>query len=296
MCCACKPGYKQSVEQLNFKQFTPGSAHEMTILTHDEYLATATHVSPWAQLSGWHLLNNYRDLMHVLFLGTCKDLLASNVKLLAVYNLLPGNPQEALDKRLRAFSEDMYHECKSAHLALRRRALTRANLSMDKSQFVELGSVFKAAQIKCMVYFFTKRMLAVAGSIPHGELVAMCNWTLLRAINIFDSSGLLLTPADAAEASRCLDNHLMSWQVLSHRFAEHRCYFLRPKHHGLAHLAQSIKRNRLNPRSYQCYDEESFIGRVKRFCSKCHGRTASLRSIQRYLLLLGFRFQDSRST
>ncbi len=39
-----------------------------------------------------------------------------------------------------------------------------------------------------------------------------------------------------------------------------------------------------NPRLAHCYQDEDFVGRVKRVYSACHGKTAPKRSLERYAL------------
>ena len=297
-CLACKPNFKNSEELLNFKNFEMGAAHRISRLTHAEYLATSRTISPWSAVPGWHLRNQCRDIMHVVYLGTCRDLLASNIKVLATYDQLPGSAQDPLDDRLRQLSLQMVKECREAGIQINRKTFTRANLGMDRgNQYVELGSTFKAADIKAMVFFFTKLMVAKADELPQpeGRLIAICNWNLQRALCIFDAGSLLLSRSDAAEASLCLQRHLLTWQILAHRLSFLKCFYVRPKHHGIQHLAERLQANQLNARTYQCFDDESYLGRLKKLLSKCHGATTSKRGLQRYLLNLGLRFEASRS-
>ena len=226
--------------------------------------------------------------MHIVYLGTARDLIASCCKLLLVSGIL-GNA--APNEQLRVLSEDMYWTCAQAGLRLRRRQLTLANAGLDRPQFAELGGMWKAAQVKGLLYYFACKMQRVAHEVPEGQLVAVCAWSLVRTINIFDGGSLILSGQDARRASELLYMHLKSWQLLALRLETLRVFRLRPKHHYLQHLADDLPMTRLNPRCMQCMDEESFLGRVKRMASKCHARTTSIRCLQRYILHLSMRWR-----
>ena len=44
---------------------------------HDDYLRCDSQLSPWRWVDGWHLSTAFHDPMHVMFLGTCRDLYGS---------------------------------------------------------------------------------------------------------------------------------------------------------------------------------------------------------------------------
>ena len=199
-CAACKPGMKESEPLLCFKDFREAAVHRMTEISNEDYIRCTRPLSPWAQVSGWNLYNNFRDFMHLVYLGTARDLIASDIKLLLLNRCL-GQQREPADQKLWRLSEDMHRQCRNAGLKMRKRTLTLANCGLDQPQFAEMGSMFKAAHIKCMLWYFAKKMEEVADEYPLGQDVAACNWTLVRAINIFDAGGLLLSPDDASQAA-----------------------------------------------------------------------------------------------
>ncbi len=53
-----------------------------------------------------------------------------------------------------------------------------------------------------------------------------------------------------------------------------------PKCHALLHIACDSAMG--NPRVAHCYQDEDFVGKVKRMYTACHGKTAPRRSLQRY--------------
>ena len=64
---------------------------------------------------------------------------------------------------------------------------------------------------------------------------------------------------------------------------------LLPKHHALTHIAYD--NGGVNPRWVSCYPDEDMVGRMKRIYQRCHGSTAPERSLSRYVILLGMRWQ-----
>lgn len=61
---------------------------------------------------------------------------------------------------------------------------------------------------------------------------------------------------------------------------------MRPKHHCLVHLAVDVLQNRINPRTYHVFNDESFLGKLKSVARKCHGASMHKRVLQRYILSL----------
>lgn len=125
---------------------------------------------------------------------------------------------------------------------------------------------------------------------------ACCAWALQTAIHRMDETGLILPKEDADfVADRILDS-LLHWQGMrrSCKDAGVKRWSFRPKHHYLEHLAESVRRTRINPRHLSCFQDESYLGSIKKIATKTHASTALLRVFQRLLLNLGQRFHDTR--
>lgn len=68
-------------------------------------------LSPWRNVDGWDLSTCYHDPMHVLFLGTCRDLYGSALG----YWLRNGFYGEgSMNEKLRAFSCDLKEHSRAA--------------------------------------------------------------------------------------------------------------------------------------------------------------------------------------
>ena len=69
---------------------------------------------------------------------------------------------------------------------------------------------------------------------------------------------------------------------------------MRPKHHYLEETARWIQTTKVNPRRLACWQDESYLGKLKGVALHCHASTAALRVFQRLLLNLGRRFRATR--
>jgi len=68
-------------------------------------------------------------------------------------------------------------------------------------------------------------------------------------------------------------------------------WYVQPKLHMASHLGYDIAgRLHLNPRCTTNYDDEDFVGKIKKTMAKCHGRTAGRMSVSRYVILIGLRW------
>ena len=113
-----------------------------------------------------------------------------------------------------------------------------------------------------------------------------------------DGSGLVFTDEEAAEASNCLELHLKSYMWLAVYFYERRVmYFkVRCKTHYLFHVVVEIRMWKLNPTIWENFEEESFLGKLKRIAIRCHGGTCTQRVFSRYLLCLAMALREFQKT
>lgn len=71
---------------------------------HTDYINNDSPLSPWRIIDGWHLGTCFHDPMHVLYLGTCRDLYASALG----FWVRNGHYGEgSLTNKLRSFSSEL---------------------------------------------------------------------------------------------------------------------------------------------------------------------------------------------
>ncbi len=74
-CAACQP-FKAGPEALWFTHVGPDACWRTTTITHESYMAVDAS-SPWCHVRGWHLKSVHRDIAHIMYLGVCRDVIAS---------------------------------------------------------------------------------------------------------------------------------------------------------------------------------------------------------------------------
>ena len=115
-------------------------------------------------MPGWHLGTVFRDPMHTIYLGTAKLLISSVLGLWISRDILAGSD---LAEKLSKFSVAMKRALKSQGMRVPFQRFTPANTGLDKpSQFPELGSAFKAANIKCYLWYISKKATEFAEASP----------------------------------------------------------------------------------------------------------------------------------
>ena len=140
--------------------------------------------------------------------------------------------------------------------------------------------------------FFGIRLLFAQD--PVLNMLGTCCYSMQRVVELMDNSGLVLSEPEATEASECLRVHLKTYLWLASYHYERRMLMFktRCKTHYLFHVADEIETTRLNPSMFQNFDEESFLGKLKRIAIRCHGATCIQRLFLRYLLCLAMYLRE----
>ena len=111
-----------------------------------------------------------------------------------------------------------------------------------------------------------------------------------------DGSDIILPQDVASEINDHLHQHLLHWQGMSQTCAVRGVlrWKLRPKHHSLEEIGVFVEKTKVNPRFTACFQDESFLGHLKRIGAKCHESTMLTRAFQRLILLLSQRWKETR--
>lgn len=254
-------------------------------------------------MPGFHFHTLSWDFMHLVYLGTARDLCASGILVLVDHGRFAPETVgcEDFDEILSHVQASMRDKCAKHGFKMPRKPfLTAASLGGDDG-YAELGSRFKASHIKLMIWWLAKESQEFADGHPNdavANVLATSIYGLQRLIEIMDGSGLVFTDEEAAEASNCLELHLKSYMWLAVYFYERRVmYFkVRCKTHYLFHLVDEIRLWKLNPVIWENFEEESFLGKLKRIAIRCHGGTCTQRVFSRYLLCLAMALRDFQKT
>lgn len=111
-----------------------------------------------------------------------------------------------------------------------------------------------------------------------------------------DICGLVLSQEDADYIADHFLECLLHWQGLkrSCKDAGLKRWKFRPKHHYFEHMAEAVRQSRINPRHLSCFQDESYLGTIKKIACKTHAASALLRIFQRLILNLGQRFHETQ--
>ena len=111
MCDHCLANKTHSDTLMYYKNFSSSAAWPCTSITSEMYLQMGRQISCWQVVPGWSLTSSGFDLMHNLFLGTARDLLASSIKVLIQRNVYSHVPTTEPDALLGFLQEEMIQEC-----------------------------------------------------------------------------------------------------------------------------------------------------------------------------------------
>ena len=95
---------------------------------------------------------------------------------------------------------------------------------------------------------------------------ACCSWAMMSAIHRMDECGLIMDQSDAQHVYDSLKECLLHWQGMRSACIQVslRRWSFRPKHHYLEHVAEQVLRTGLNPRKLSCFQDESYLGQIKK--------------------------------
>lgn len=97
---------------MNYRNISDSAAWPHTVIDHHTYLRLDETISPWACIEGFQIENVSFDILHNLFLGTARDLVASAISVLIrqhVYDHVEGNAESILGY----IQREMARDCKS---------------------------------------------------------------------------------------------------------------------------------------------------------------------------------------
>ncbi|CAL1166148.1 unnamed protein product, partial [Cladocopium goreaui] len=162
--CLASKISKTTDDRMCYKDFRLESPRWLTRINHDTYMRTTPPraISPWHIIPGWSLESCLHDIMHVVYLGTGRDLVASLLGDFLECGVL-GPPHLSVDHRLRLFSIEMNKFFKSEKISVRKLQFTAKNTGLGtNSEYPELGSAWKAAHVKVLLGYMACKAVQFA--------------------------------------------------------------------------------------------------------------------------------------
>ena len=113
-------------------------------------------------------------------------------------------------------------------------------------------------------------------------------WGLKRYYDLLYANGSFMSAETCAELASAVQTSLVSYKYLALNDRGHRAFWsIRPKFHMWQHLAETFCTvTKCNPRLFQCYRNESFMGLVRRLVHSGHRKTLASRCLERYIVLV----------
>ena len=249
--------------------------------------------SPLQQIPGWNIEMSHRDIDHTIYLGFGRDICSSAIISMLTLSLLgEGSPDEQLGRLHAEFDTWCHHHGlkRPAGKRLSLRTLGRADTS---KAYPLLSTSWKAMATKVLIMFMAFKTERVCRIGDFQKLIATCSWGLADFVNCLDEGGITLGPNEIARALNSGRVCLLSLQALCVCAHQQDLWLwrLRPKCHYFDHILRTLEVSNLNPKLFGTLRCEDMLGKLKRIGKACDRRTASMRILQRWLLLQSVRLQ-----
>jgi hypothetical protein len=309
-CTATKHGRDHDLCYTNFSRTAALRNHAINPATFLQSAAAGSNPSPLLKIRDFCISRVFFDIMHCLDLGVLQlavpsalaELLGCNsakaevqLKPSAIFET-PGLSFTPLEMRLnnatrhyREWAKSKRHSCGTPFM--RNARFTARWVEGAYPQITQLQA--KAAELRSMQYWM--RDVCVESHSKHehgshGKVRAELFEQLVRVDETCRKGGRHLSAAATEVLADAMERALLMYNALAaNAYGEGRMLWKTiPKHHALTHVAYDG--HGTNPRAVHCYLDEDMVGRTKKIYIKCHGATAPLRGLQRYLILIGLRW------
>ena len=275
---------------LVFTDFRRHSPLRETLVADDEWLQEAqagARVSPLVAIPGFAIWRVFFDIMHCLDLGVLQVAIPSALAELVrpEANVWPGR---RVEERLAAATAAYRAWCIRHRVGAVAKRFTRQWVAGPFPQLTQAHA--KASALRSMQYWLQEVTAAHAADL-RGQLRASLFAALVRADVVCRRASRHMLEGEREELAAACEEALLAYNALAAAAVEAGVplWKVLPKHHALSHIAYD--NGGVNPRWVSCYPDEDMVGRVKRIYQRCHGQTAPERCLQRYLILLGLRWQ-----
>ena len=231
------------------------------------------------QLPGFSFEMVRPDILHVCHLGTCRDLIASGLRELTRSSILFQAGTQAL--RLREATARLHAYCGEHGY----------NLSLRKLSSKSLGFGVGYPELKAKGYdsFIILRWLVmeITTNRPQNyDMLCTCLWSLDSFLSVATNANRFFTQNEAEHIQSVGLLFLKTYlQLAVESLArKRRLYKVRPKFHLLCHLIFDMPLSRANWTFDSTWMDEDFNKVCMTVTKKVHRRSATKRTLQRWLL------------
>lgn len=201
-CLACQG--KGAPKEMHYKNFSSTKAWDLTTIYHEGYLELdKSNLTPWLCLPGFTVWSMSWDLLHNVFLGTGRDLVASGIRALVMQGCYDSLGLDGIDSILSHIDSKVRQSCKSFkslvipsifsqrgieqknthclilvffHLVtcVRLPFPAKPEISLHnlngEDDYSELSSRFKGSAVKTLVWWLARETQTYADTMPEDAL------------------------------------------------------------------------------------------------------------------------------
>ena len=268
-------------------------------------------ISPWTQVPRFEKKRRLLDLLHIVHLGTLRDLIPAAIISSLEDGSLPsffGLTGKPWDEVLHAFSHLAAAWAKDQDMQLGIGTLSMARLGRPKYRhwpMPALDTRIKAAKTRTLFAFTTWMMVRLADSDAldtnakkmHAKMRAVCCWSLDVPLSTWNVNGkVVMLRATVREVTWLCRLHSASYQWLSARcLAEQRLlYKCRPKTHYFVHMVDHFEETQICLMHASTFGDEDYMGKIRCICQGCHGATYMLTWARRYALKRALQWREMK--
>ena len=267
-------------------------------------------ISPWTQVPRFSKKRRLLDLLHIVHLGTLRDLIPAAIidsledGSMPKFYGLEGRPW---DEVLFKFSHHAARWAKDMDMELYMGTLSMARLGRPKYHhwpMPALDTRIKAAKVRTLFAFLTFVMVRLAGlefqehgKKLHAQVRATCCWSLDVALSIWNLNPRVLMPESVVEETTWLCRlHSATYQKLAMVCISERrlLYKIRPKTHYFVHMIDHHEETKLCLMHLSTFGDEDYMGKLRRLCQACHGKTYMVSWVKRYALKRALQWKEIR--
>ena len=274
-------------------------------------LTDPNDISPWTQVPRFEKKRRLLDLLHIVHLGTLRDLIPAAIISSLEDGSLPsffGLSGKPWDEVLHAFSHLARAWAKDQDMQLDIGTLSMARLGRPKYRhwpMPALDTRIKAAKTRTLFAFTTWMMVKLADSDAldtnakkmHAKMRAVCCWSLDVPLSTWNLNGkVVMSRATVREVTWLCRLHSASYQWLSaSSLAEQRLlYKCRPKTHYFVHMVDHFEETAICLMHVSTFGDEDYMGKIRGICQGCHGSTYMLTWARRYALKRALQWREMK--
>ena len=276
ICSACKQSSDHGLLYTNFKN---DCAWRQTCFLSEPWKTA----SVLTELTGFSLKMVRIDLLHVFYLGVCRDLLGSALRLLTSRRgFFAGNN---MDERLKLASKLLKKYCKKTKKSVRFKVFSRNRLNIKAKTYPEL--MCKGSDTAVVLSWLSSLLESICLPDEYDQL-ALLIWLANSFCKVLAHGDYFLPRADREEAASSLHAFLNLYLSFAKEAYETNKWIwrVRPKFHMLCHLQIELEKDvdlSLNPKAYSTWMDEDMVKNIMRIKTKTHKKTSTLRTLQRYV-------------